>query len=221
MVENVVAFDLDDTLAPERVYAESGLRAVGDFLERETGERGVAQALVDRMMEGGRHTILNDVLPLFNIDCGRIPDLIRRYREHTPELELEQKVTDVLNQLKSMGHPLALITDGPAVTQRAKIRALKLETWFDLIVVTDELGRDSWKPSLAPYHRVMSHFAKHDAFIYVGDNPEKDFVTAKSLGWLTVQVTRPDAYYLRTSPDDEHAAHYEIQCLSQLVALLP
>ena len=67
-----------------------------------------------------------------------------------------------------------------------------LERFFDQVLFTEQLGRDSWKPSPAGYQAIAERLgAEAQACAYVADNPAKDFVAANRLGWRTVQYLRP------------------------------
>lgn len=216
----VVVFDMDDTLFPEHAYARSGLAHVGAFLETEHGVQDAAARLLAVLETGVRGRIFNVILEEEGMGTELIPELVRRYRHHSPRISLYPEAPGVLDQLKG-NSPLALITDGPKVCQRAKIAALALERWFDPILVTDEAGREHWKPHPWAYQTVEAHFgvAGH-ACVYIGDNPTKDFVTARARGWNTVRVDRGDRLNPCEVPDEAHEAAHVVADLSYLPALL-
>ncbi len=60
-----------------------------------------------------------------------------------------------LEQLTEMGIRLALMTNGEASRQRAKIRRLGLERFFDCLLIEGELGFG--KPDSAVYLQALSH----------------------------------------------------------------
>jgi putative hydrolase of the HAD superfamily len=55
--------------------------------------------------------------------------------------------------------------------------------------------------------------------VYIGDNPNKDFVTAKKLGWLTVHINRTNGIYSFSNVSPEFQAHYKIQDLHELTKI--
>jgi len=60
------------------------------------------------------------------------------------------------------------------------------------VLFTEELGRESWKPSPAGFERVRELLGvPHEACAYVGDNPVKDFIAPNKLGWLSIQYVHP------------------------------
>ena len=139
----VVVFDLDDTLYPERSYARSGLRHVGAYLSEAHGITDASDRLVALMEAGVRGRIFNAVLEKEGLSMALVPELVARYRAHLPAIALYPDALATLGRLRG-SFELALITDGPAVCQRQKLRALELERWFTPALVTDEAGRDRY-----------------------------------------------------------------------------
>jgi putative hydrolase of the HAD superfamily len=103
------------------------------------------------------------------------------------------------------------------VTQQNKVKALGIEASFNAIVYSDLYGRDSWKPSPVPYNQIMQLLScKGKECVYVADNPQKDFITAKNLGWLTVQICREGGEYAKIIPEKSHEANFKIKSLLEL-----
>jgi putative hydrolase of the HAD superfamily len=88
---------------------------------------------------------------------------------------------------------------------------------FQAVVLSDELGLGCWKPSPAPYRKMLAALAvpAGDA-LYVADNPAKDFVAARKAGWWTVQVRRPEGQYHQLVPQPGYEAHFVIDSLLEL-----
>ena len=67
---------------------------------------------------------------------------------------------------------LAVVTDGPVISQRNKIEALGLEKWISKFVVTSERGAEWHKPAPLAFRHLQEQFRKnHDQCVYVADNP--------------------------------------------------
>lgn len=218
----VTVFDLDDTLFPELDYARSGLRTAGAYLESEYGCEGASDRLVDLLEAGVRGEHFDIVIEEYDLDPSLLPELVRIYREHEPDIDFFPHAIDVLREARELG-PVAILTDGYRSTQRRKIEALELESRVDFVVVTDELnGEETWKPAPTGYRRIMRHFeVDGEACCYVGDNPEKDFVAARRLGWTTILFDRPDQMYEREVPDADHEPHHRIERLPGLFEIWP
>lgn len=69
----------------------------------------------------------------------RKAECLDAYRFQEPDICLYTGVEELLKRLKYQ-HKLGLITDGRPEGQKAKIKALELEKYFDEIIITDELG---------------------------------------------------------------------------------
>jgi putative hydrolase of the HAD superfamily len=83
------------------------------------------------------------------------------------------------------------VTDGPSVSQRAKIAALELSAYVDRAVVTSELGADAGKPDPRAFALLQAEAGCSGAeCCYVADNPAKDFGGPRTLGWRTVRLRR-------------------------------
>jgi len=219
-----VVFDLDDTLCSERQFVESGFRAVSAYVQ----ERGItAQALFPDMWRrfcgGSRGRIFDDSLRAAGVvpDDALIAELVDVYRSHIPSISLYPDARAVLSHFYGR-RQLGLLTDGYLQTQHNKVRALKIEDFFDVLVFTDQMGRRYWKPDTAGYRRIMAELnVPGAACLYVGDNPGKDFFGANRLGWQTVQICRPGGIYAgETCESSDYQADVTISDLSRLLELV-
>jgi putative hydrolase of the HAD superfamily len=218
---HTIVFDLDDTLYLERDFVLSGFAAVDRWLASERGIAGFGERAGRLFGEGARGRIFDTVLGELGLDAApaEVERLVAIYREHAPTLTLLPDSEAALAWATPV-FQLGLITDGYAAVQRRKIRALDLEPRIACRIVTDDWGRECWKPSPEPYRRVMAHFPGPAAgYVYLGDNPRKDFLAARALGWRTIRVRRPGGEhtaYLATAEED---AEREIDSLGDIAAL--
>lgn len=228
----VLVFDLDDTLFPEWQYVLSGFRAVDQHLSRSTASAPVlippsafynaAKSLFDA---GSRGNIFDLALKQLNLstlaaDKNFIADLVRIYREHKPTLTLHADARWAIDYFRARGHILALLSDGYLIAQQNKLAALKIARHFAAVVFSDALGRDAWKPSPLPYQKIMSEIPGLAAdFTYIADNPKKDFITPRKLGWSTIHIDRPDGTYHSIEVPSEYHADKTISDLKSLNVL--
>ncbi len=182
---NVICFDLDDTLYKEIDFLKSAYREIA--LHAAQGDQMLADRAYAEMLQaykdgGNAFLRLNEWLGLMT----PVADYLAMYRAHRPDIHLEEDVVATLDALKTAGHTIALITDGRSVQQRNKMASLGLNRWIDDgdIVISEEIGSE--KPAEANYRRVMEHHPEAERFVYVGDNPAKDFIAPNRLGWTTV-----------------------------------
>ena len=216
----IIVFDLDDTLYPETAYVRSGFQAVARYLlDAGIVTENLSDAMWALFVAGQRKQVFNLALTKAGVcaDDRLIGQLVSVYRQHEPQISFFPDAAAVL-PLVCERHRCGLLSDGYREAQRRKIAALKLTALFEHIVLTDELGRACWKPAPDGYERVMQLFAERDGrFLYVADNPLKDFVTARRLGWRTVHVRRVGAVYADAiAPDPAYQADVVIDTLERL-----
>ena len=220
---HTVVFDLDDTLYPERDYVLSGFGAVDKWLEETHGLSGFAVLAGRHFEAGSRGKIFDECLPLVGrrAEAELIARMLAVYRDHEPAIRLFPDADRALERTTQAGRNIALITDGYAGVQARKIRALGLESRITCRIITDELGREHWKPSPEPFRRVMAAFPGPQAgYVYVGDNPRKDFIGCRQLGWRSVRMRRPGgdhATYVATAME---AAEVEVADCDALMECL-
>ena len=149
-------------------------------------------------------------------DKALIRELVRVYRDHPPMLNLYEDARWAIDVFRAHG-PLGLISDGYLVAQQNKLAALNIGEAFQAVVFSDAFGRDSWKPSPRPYQRIMELIpgAPSD-FVYIADNPRKDFVTARRLGWGTIQIARREGVHDGVEEAPEYRADAVITSLFAL-----
>ncbi len=166
----VVVFDLDDTLFQEMDFVRSAYRAIARIFGKE---------YLPGMLHSGspREAFDSTGLP--------IDVLLEIYRNHVPDVRLPWMSLYLLASLKNAGHTLGLITDGREVTQRNKIAALGLDRYIakDMIFISGVYGEG--KITGKAMREIMER-NPGERYMYVGDNPEKDFVRANEYGWTTV-----------------------------------
>ena len=184
MLNKVVAFDLEDTLYQEIDFLKSGYHAVADYLSASLGIGDLYKEMIDAYLAGEKDVFqkIMDNHQLF-IDKSVLTDV---YRYHIPQIYLDSEVRPVLEQLHAQYH-LALITDGRPRTKRNIINALGLSEFFDWsdIYISDEVGHLKTTPY--SFEKIMERYPDCQ-YLYVGDNPAKDFLVPNRLGWMTVCV---------------------------------
>lgn len=222
MIRGVV-FDLDDTLYLEREYVRSGFAEVAGFVAARTGVDAdrTFEFLWNGFETSRRGRAFDELIEAFALDGLAVGELVAAYRAHQPDIALATDVRALLMALRSDGRKIGVITDGPAESQHAKVAALGLLDLVDLIVVTGEWGEDFWKPHPRSYDLIEETWGLPGSDLtYVGDNPAKDFVTARRRGWLTVRVRRAGQLHLAVEATDEYRADHEVTDLAELLPLI-
>jgi putative hydrolase of the HAD superfamily len=169
-----IVFDLDDTLYSECDFEKSGIEFVYNFLK-------VKNFTLESILNN-RENWIQKFISESNVNIS-IESILDLYRNHTPNIELYNDSKLFLEKLISKGFEISLITDGRSITQRNKLKSLGIESIFKTIVISDEVKSE--KPSEHNFRLVMNNSYCKD-YVYIADNPGKDFLTPNHLGWTTI-----------------------------------
>lgn len=222
---DTIIFDLDDTLVLENDFIKSGFKAAAIFIENEYGiSFETSYQLLLELHNRDKRNVFNRFLSENNIDSyDAVKDMVRVYKNHRPEISLLPDASHILGILKSQNVKLGIITDGDVSTQKNKLKAIHAEDFFDAVVVSDEFGIENRKPSEIPYRECLRMLGIKDfaRAVYVGDNISKDFITAKRLRLLTVQIERDKGLYCSISYyTEEYLADFKIKDLRELLEII-
>ena len=170
----IFVFDLDDTLYSERDFEKSGIEFVYNNFN-------IKHIELDKILNNRKNWIEQIINDSNNqITLQMVLDI---YRNHFPTIRLYKDAMIFLEKLHSQGNEMSLITDGRSITQRNKLKALGIESYFKNTIISEEINSE--KPSEYNFRLVMNN-KKADTYIYIADNPNKDFITPNKLGWLTI-----------------------------------
>lgn len=175
----VICLDLDDTLYKEIDFLKSAYKEVATYA-------GYPEA-ASQMLEWhyAKENVFQKLIETYGL-LMTVADCLNIYRNHYPDISLEIDVKEFLIDLKDADAKLGLISDGRSITQRNKIKALGIEDLFDIIVISEEFGSE--KPDERNYRIVMEKYPERSNYVYIADNPSKDFVSPNYLGWRTVCI---------------------------------
>ena len=135
-------------------------------------------------------------------------DYIHHFRYHcTPFDKLEETLVKLAEENLSLG----MITNGFEIFQMNNIKALKIESFFTSILISEREGMKKPNPEIfmrsAEFLRVSTKEC-----LFVGDHPENDVKAAKKVGMTT--VWKKDSFW------DKVNADYIIENLDVLPALV-
>ncbi len=177
-------FDLDDTLYSERDYSKSALAFAGSLIADLFGFSDARNQLL----------ILLDEKACLPIDSywakTLLPEVAKRQviagmNAHIPDISLYPDAARVLAKLRQSNIGFGIVTDGRSVTQRAKLWALNcLDAKY--ISISEEAGLP--KTDIRRFKDFATRFPAN-RYVYVGDNPAKDFFAPNQLGWHTVMLS--------------------------------
>jgi len=192
-----VVFDVDDTLYLERDYVRSGIHAVSEWLAARMPASEFERRAWNMFIGGVRHTLFDQALEACGLPVERqlIEQMVEIYRLHSPSIRPTADAERCLDTLQA-AVSLAIVTDGFAAGQRAKVKALGIENRMAAIVYTDDFENGFGKPDPRGFRAVEDVIGvTGSACVYIGDNPIKDFAGPRALGWRTVRIRRLDGLH--------------------------
>lgn len=210
-----IVFDLDDTLYPELSFVYSGYQAVSAYLSpllkmspEEIEEELKAELKITRSQVFDRFLQKHKLY-----SRGLVKKCLSVYRGHVPMLELYPEALVCLKELQ--GNSLYVVTDGNKLVQKRKFEALGLDRYIKKCFYTYAHGIHRSKPSPYCFDRICRlEKTVPSKVVYVADNPYKDFVGIKPLGFQTIRVlTGP---YRDCKVEPAYEADIQIADLSKL-----
>lgn len=180
--ETVLVLDLDDTLYKEADYVLSGINHIVDLLQK-TKKLDIKEKLLNFYKKNPKGDFLEFSCHLVNLPLSTKESLLWAYRTHYPTISLEYETQKWLEQCEQEYHAITILTDGRAITQRLKIAALGLS--HIPAYVSEEW--DSIKPDQKRFLAIQKRWPDMQ-YIYIADNPKKDFIAPNSLGWLSIGI---------------------------------
>ncbi|MEZ4862493.1 MAG: HAD-IA family hydrolase [Caldilineaceae bacterium] len=126
------------------------------------------------------------------LDCG--DTLVDEGAEVKDEYEVTQHASlipgaaELVQTLKRLGYPLALVADGPAGTFHNVLTQHNLYHYFDAFAISGEVGVA--KPDARMFHHALDQLAiapaAYGRVLMVGNNLERDIKGANALGICSV-----------------------------------
>jgi putative hydrolase of the HAD superfamily len=216
----VLVFDMDDTLYEEATYVRSGFMAVANHLAPLLGcppER-LHMEMMSILNDLGRGKVFDALLQRHGkLSRRNVNACVTLYRRHQPDIRIHRAGRDCLHRF---GHlPLYVVTDGNKTAQASKVRALGLESLVRRVFITHRSGLRHSKPSPHCFQIIQRLEASPASRIwYVGDNPAKDFVGIRPLGFRTLRVLTGPHAAIEAKP--EYDAEFRISSLDELTPQL-
>ena len=212
-----VIFDLDETLLDRESSIKPYIRGLydryapqnhlyTDFYQRfytldNHGYHDKQQLFSTLMAEFNLTTTYEELMVDFRQRCWRSCILF-------PDAE------SVLQELRTNGYKLGIITNGSVESQQAQILASGLTDFVDTILISAQEGIR--KPDPAIFLRATERLqVEPSACLFTGDNPHADIQGANAVGMKT-------AWYERHLPWPEEVTHcydFKLNCLADILTL--
>jgi len=217
----IIVFDLDDTLYNEKSFVYSGFSDVAIWISMFSNSSCVEifDHMVKELSINGRSKIFDNVLEkYFKKTKKNIQKCVSIYRLHKPAIKLDSKVVDLLLEL-GKNHKLYIVTDGNKLVQNNKIKSLDVEKYIEKAFITYRYGLTASKPSLKCFEIIKNKEKVdwHD-IVYIGDNPNKDFVNLNKVNAITIRVLQGDFALVEASKG--YDAKFKINKLTDLKKII-
>jgi putative hydrolase of the HAD superfamily len=186
-----VLFDLDGTLfdrdaAVREVFAAQ-YRAFQGVLGGVEPERYVERLLeLDDHGHGDKRTVFGRLVRELGLDSALGDVLTEHFREVYPKFGAPfPDALPTLRELRARGIALAVVTNGRADTQAAKVSRLGLEPLLDATLISESEGLR--KPDRRIFERALARIgvAPEQAW-HVGDHPVADVAGAHAAGLTAI-----------------------------------
>jgi len=215
-----LTFDLDDTLYDERSFVHSGFLKVADYVKNVYGinPESALDIMHDELETHGRGKVFDQLLLAYKVySKAAVQKCVSVYRLHDPDIKLNPDAVRCLERFKRFNK--YLLTDGNKIVQRNKVKALGLFPVMKKVFITHEYGKKNAKPSVYCFQRIAQiEKTVPEDIIYIADNPQKDFINIKKLGFKAIRIRQGMIADLYLGP--EYEGHFEISCLDELTLSL-
>lgn len=212
----ILVFDLDDTLYDEITYVKSGLLHVAKYvnIHYQIEQNQAYKLMLQELNMNGRGEIFDVLLKKhFVYSKSAVRKCLSVYRLHNPQIKLNPDASACLDRFKDISK--YIVTDGNKIVQRNKVKALGLFSLMKRVFITHDFGKKNAKPSTYCFEKIAAlEKAKPENIIYIGDNPNKDFINLKKKRFKTIRIK--NGMFSDLVMDNEHEAHATISTLDQL-----
>ncbi|MDR4504277.1 MAG: uridine diphosphate-N-acetylglucosamine-binding protein YvcK [Candidatus Scalindua sp.] len=218
-----IIFDLDDTL-----YDCTGSQLVASRkrLAKAMVQTGLpcteekAYAMQEKLSEkyGPPYQVITEIAKIFGLDNEFIKNASNAYNSNeVSDIKLFPDVIPTLKKLALENYMLFLLSTGIHERQQKKVKILKLEPYFDEIIINDQevglLIKDCFKMILKKYQLNPRNV------VVVGDRVKVELKIAKSFGMSTIQMLH-GRFKVETEIDFVNKPDYKIKRIFQLPTIL-
>lgn len=212
----IFIFDLDDVLYNELTYVRSGFKVVSKYLSKHysLSEKDIFNSMI-AFLEQSRTRVFNKTLDQYGILTKvKVQQCLSIYRSHKPDIKLDKDAAFTINKLRN--YPKYIVTDGNKLVQSNKIKALGLQKTIKYSYITHRYGLQHAKPSPYCFLKIIqSENISPKEAVYIGDNPQKDFIGIKPLGFKTIRLLQGP--YKELKLDNRYEADFNINSLKEIL----
>ena len=186
-----VLFDLDDTLLDRDASVAyfidqqyERLRPVFDGVSRDVFTRRFLE--LDGHGYVAKDEVYRQLVTEFELTRVSWQELLQDYRRRFDQYCINlPNLEPMLQALVAQRRRLGIITNGPSPFQQQKIRAMGVEDYFAVVLVSEV--ESVWKPDPEIFRRAVTRLGvTAGETVFVGDNPRADIAGARAFGMQTI-----------------------------------
>ncbi|OLS14863.1 MAG: hypothetical protein RBG13Loki_1495 [Promethearchaeota archaeon CR_4] len=233
----LILFDLDDCLfditelgSYARAEALNEMIKYGLKVDFKTGLAMLREVVSEYGSNHPGHfnIVLTRLKSLYPESLGNIPEeklvaaaVIAYHRVKVRNIKTFPDVVPFLIKVRK-NYPqikIAILTDGIPVKQFEKILRLRIDSYFDDIIISDDIGIRKPNPRLFSY-AVDKMKVGLEETLMVGDRIDNDIIPARSINIHTVLIHRETKYDVDKDQVRDSQPEFEIRSLSELFPIL-
>lgn len=208
---DAIFLDMDDTLYDYQICHNKAMKQAADYLKSRIGMQSavfrrrysIARKEINSHLSGTASSH-NRLLYFHRLleNCGygtRVELALGLYNIYWDTFIKNIKIfggaAQFIKYAKKLSVPIVLVTDLTADIQFKKIKYLNLQNKFNIIVTSEEAGRE--KPDITIFNLALKKLKCAVKAIWViGDSIEKDIVGGHSIKAATILIDRKEKYVL-------------------------
>ena len=206
-------FDLDNTLYDEDIYYLEIFRV---FAKSHDLDFDKIKSVFTHDFRRKSKDIFADILK--GVDYYEAilqEELFYLYNTIDIILPLFNDAKEILKFTKVKNIKTAIITNGVVNAQKNKIRCLKIEQCFDVIIYAREFGKEFEKPHEKSFKKCLQQLnLDRHSVLFIGDDPATDISGAIACNIRSVFIRRGHF------KNEKHCANYEISSLLELIKII-
>jgi putative hydrolase of the HAD superfamily len=220
-----VLFDIDDTLFDStrlaRMARRNAVKAMMDAgLPLKNLQTGYKLLISIVKQYGPNYDHHFDRL-VEELGSGRNPAVVAAgvVAYHNTKLEYLKPDPDVVPTLKALSeksYKLGIVSNGRAVKQWEKIIRMGVQSYFQTVVISEDVGCEKPDPKIYSVALAKLHVPPQNA-MYVGDDPASDILGANRAGLISIEILRKRS---SAAVHEDEKPRFTIKRFSELLSIL-
>ena len=180
----VIGFDLDNTLYDQTQFEFAVFKIISKKMEEKyaINQKEYFEKLKKLYLSDIKSFLFDKAFLLLNKSLPNgweafiEENILQIYRTYLPKkMNLYENIITKLEMLRSEKYKLVLITNGNEQVQLNKIKALDINSLFDVILISDSFTPIQRKPNTYMFQKTLDFFnINSDEMIFIGDDIIRD-----------------------------------------------